>query len=110
MIDFVVKLRAQELHITPTEVKHPSKDTLRKIIEKLDLPIRSCRKSVAVDALRESKASEKYLVHFFDELEAVVQTNRISVHDIFVFLKKYIKILKINFFIIDGTVMKLVYS
>ena len=66
------KLRALELGKREEEVPEPSRPTSLKIIKSLGIPLRMVRKGVGIDALRETKANERYLSDYFDKLEDVI--------------------------------------
>jgi hypothetical protein len=73
-----MKLHANEKNLLLSEVQRPTSKTIKKYIGLLPISLRSIRESISVDALRESKATSKYLCDYFDKLEDVLQKFKIQ--------------------------------
>ena len=67
------RLAAKERGKKVEEVNPLSNKTIVKIVKEIEIPKRTVHESVAVDAMRASKANEKYLGNYFDVLESVCQ-------------------------------------
>jgi hypothetical protein len=89
--EFIVKLKARDLGIerwteeNGENVKKPCKDTTRKIISKLQIRVRKYRKSISIDKLRETKATEKYLLDHFNKLKQIFKENKLAATQMYVF-------------------------
>jgi hypothetical protein len=78
VIEAMMKLHANEKNLLLSEVQRPTSKTIKKYIGLLPISLRSIRESISVDALRESKATSKYLCDYFDKLEDVLQKFKIQ--------------------------------
>jgi hypothetical protein len=78
VVQTMIMLHANEQGIGEEDSPVPDKNTIRKYLTKLDIPIKTAREGPGVDALRESKATNKYLGDYFDKLEEVCQKFQIK--------------------------------
>lgn len=75
---FAIKKEQHDECGPSTPISAPCDHTVHDIIEKLKLPRKFIREGPSIDALRESKATPKYLCDYFDKLEEVFQDEKIT--------------------------------
>ena len=75
---YVKKLHSIEYNMDESDVVTPDPKTIRKYKKEVGMPLHSVCDGPGVDALRETKATSKYLCGYFDKLEEVIIKHQIS--------------------------------
>ena len=76
--DYVRKLHELEFNLNDNVVHSPDTKTLQKYEKEAGILILSVCEGPGVDALRETKATAKYLCDYFDKLESVLREYKVK--------------------------------